>query len=75
MRARVANDALAEGAVAGAAVVLLPGTTIWPYLLLLRLRSDDGDITLLPVLRDSVAPGAFRALAVALAAIGARSKR
>jgi toxin CptA len=53
---------------------LLAGSTRWPQLILLRLRTEEGAVTLLPVLRDSVAPGVFRALAVALTTIGGRKK-
>ncbi|HEU5436889.1 MAG TPA: flagellar hook-length control protein [Telluria sp.] len=58
----------------GVAVALLPGSTIWPWLLLLRLGHDDGKVTVVPVLRDSVAPSVFRPLSVALGAIGGRSQ-
>jgi hypothetical protein len=75
MRMRTADDAVLAGAGAvGVPVALLPGTTIWPAVMLLRLRSEQGEVTLLPVLRDSVARGEFRALAVAVAAIGGRNK-
>lgn len=64
-----------EGAGAGGApVALLAGSTVWPRLMLLHLRHDDGAVTLLPVLPDSVAPDVFRALAVAASAIGGRNK-
>ncbi|MGZ5203168.1 MAG: protein YgfX [Telluria sp.] len=53
-------------------VVLLSGSTLWPQLMLLRLRSDDGEVVVLPVLRDSVTPQQFRALAVALRAAGGK---
>jgi toxin CptA len=71
MRTRTADN---DAGVAGVPVVLLPGTTIWPVVMLLRLQSEQGAVTLLAVLRDSVAPGEFRALAVAVAAIGGRNK-
>lgn len=58
----------------GAPVALLAGSTVWPRLMLLRLRHEDGAVTLLPVLPDSVAPGVFRALAVAAGATGGRNK-
>jgi toxin CptA len=58
----------------GVPVALLAGSTVWPRLMLLRLRHEDGAVTLLPVLPDSVAPGVFRALAVAASAIGGRNK-
>lgn len=65
----------ADGApVTGVPVTLLDGSTVWPQLMLLRLRADDGAVWRLPVLRDSLPPEQFRALAVALAAIGGRSK-
>ncbi|HEX9173120.1 MAG TPA: flagellar hook-length control protein [Telluria sp.] len=56
------------------AVALLAGSTIWPRLLLLRLGHPDGTVTVLPVLRDSVASSVFRPLSVALGAIGGRSQ-
>jgi len=81
MRTRRAEAGLAaagapgEGAAAdGVAVALLAGSTVWPRLLLLHLRHEDGAVTLLPVLPDSVAPGMFRALAVAASATGGRNK-
>jgi len=60
--------------VIGVPVTLLEGSTVWPQLLLLRLRDDDGVLWRLPVLRDSLPPEQFRALAVALAAIGGRGE-
>ena len=57
----------------GVCATLLPGSTVWPQLLLLRLRAEDGAVWQLPVLRDSVGPEPFRALAVALRALGARN--
>ena len=56
----------------GVPVRLAPGSTLWPQLLLLRLRAEDGALTVLAVLPDSVGPGQFRALAVALRAIAGR---
>jgi toxin CptA len=55
-------------------VALLPGSTLWPQLLLLRLGTEEGAVLLLPVLRDSVSPGVFRALAVAVGALGGGNK-
>ncbi|MGJ7918036.1 hypothetical protein ACI48D_21490 [Massilia sp. LXY-6] len=63
-RAGAAND------VAG--VVLLPGSVVWPPLMLLRLRDDRACVHVLPVWRDSVEPGAWRVLAVAVLALGRR---
>jgi toxin CptA len=53
-------------------VALLPGSVVWPPLMLLRLESPDGGMHVLPVWRDSVEPGAWRALAVAVLAVGRR---
>lgn len=47
-------------------VRLLPGSTLWPWLMLLRLRGDDGVVRWLTVLPDSVGPDAWRRLALAL---------
>jgi toxin CptA len=69
-----ADAANAELAPAGKAVGLLAGSTRWPQLMLLRLQNEEGAVTLLPILRDSVAPGVFRALAVAVGAAGGRNK-
>jgi hypothetical protein len=40
--------------------------------MLLRLRDDRARVHVLPVWRDSVEPGAWRALAVAVLALGRR---
>jgi toxin CptA len=52
-------------------VALLAGSTVWPQLVLLLLRSESGAPIVLPVLRDSVTPQQFRALSVAVRAAGA----
>jgi toxin CptA len=69
-----AGAADAVPAPAGEAVGLLAGSTRWPQLMLLRLQNEEGAVSLLPILRDSVAPGVFRALAVAVGAAGGRNK-
>jgi toxin CptA len=61
----------ASGEPAAMPVALLAGSTVWPHLMLLLLRSGSGALTVLPVLRDSVTPQQFRALSVALRAAGA----
>jgi hypothetical protein len=48
---------------------LMPGTTLWPGLLLLLLRDQEAMLTVLVLLPDSVSPPAFRSLAVACRAI------
>jgi toxin CptA len=53
---------------------LLPGSTVWPGLLLLRLRGDDGKHCALVLLPDSVAAGRFRRLAVAIRDVAARKE-
>jgi len=45
--------------------VLLPASTIWPWLLLLRLRLDDETVVTVPVLPDCLPADTFRALSVA----------
>jgi len=49
-------------------VHLLPGSTVWPRMMVLRLGLDNGRCRTLVVLPDSVSPDGFRALAVALGA-------
>jgi hypothetical protein len=52
---------------------LMPGSTLWANLMLLNLRSENGQIMTLPILPDSVSTQEFRALSVALRWIAARS--
>lgn len=75
LRLTVQQDLRGRGARGETAVpaVLLPGSTLWPQLMLLRLLPADGAPLVLPVLRDSVTPQQFRALAVALRATGGRN--
>ena len=54
----------------GEPLSLLPGTTVWPCCMLLRLRAQSGAVERLVLLPDSVAPETYRALAVALRAQG-----
>ena len=56
-------------------VNLLEDSTLWPKLLLLRLCSDNGRLTVLPILPDSVSLQSFRSLSVACRWIAARVKR
>ncbi|HEX9174255.1 MAG TPA: protein YgfX [Telluria sp.] len=57
----------------GVPVQLIPGSTVWPSAMVLLLRAEDGAVTALTVLPDSVAPHQFRALAVAIRAIAGRN--
>lgn len=54
-------------------VQLLPGSTVWPGLLLLRLRGEDGVLVALALLPDSVESGQFRRLSVAIRDIASRT--
>lgn len=49
----------------GGVAQLLAGSTVWPNLLLLRLRLDNGRVRTIPILPDSVPQETFRALQVA----------
>lgn len=49
----------------GGLAQLLAGSTIWPNLLLLRLRLENGRVRTIPVLPDSVSKETYRALQVA----------
>jgi toxin CptA len=53
-----------------AALALLPGSVLWPGLMVLRLGAAGQPARVLAVWRDSVDVHAWRALAVALAVIG-----
>jgi hypothetical protein len=63
---------MAGAAADGVLVTLMPGSTLWPGLLLLRLRGDDGGVLALPLWPGNVAAAAFRPLAVACRLIAAR---
>ena len=60
------------GAPPDGGAVLLPGSVIWPMLMLLRHAVPGAEPQVLPVWRDSVDAAAWRALAVALAVVGRR---
>ena len=53
----------------GAAAELLPGATVWPGCMVLRLRVESGAVRTLLLLPDSVGRGQYRALAVAVRAL------
>lgn len=59
----------------GKVVELLPDSTIWNHLLLLRLQHEGGQITVLPILRDCVEKDAFRLLSIACRWIAAQNNR
>ncbi|CAN5439676.1 hypothetical protein BH11PSE11_BH11PSE11_23230 [soil metagenome] len=54
-------------------VYLAGNSTLWPHILLLSLRSQDGKTSVLPIMRDSVASGEFRMLSVACRWIAAHN--
>ena len=57
-------------------VQLLPGSTVWPNLLLLLLRdAGHGGVTVLPILPDSVSREQFRKIAVSIRAIARRDNK
>jgi len=53
----------------GVAAMLLPGATVWPCCILLRLRLETGAVLKLVLLPDALGAGQYRALAVAIRAI------
>lgn len=55
-----------------AVVRLMADSTLWPNLLLLRLQAEDGRISVVPILPDSVGANDFRALSVAFRWIALR---
>lgn len=59
----------------GDEVRLLPESTFWPLMLLLRLRDMNGKVVTMPVLPDSVSRDSFRALSVACRWIAANEVR
>lgn len=63
---------LAEGA-KSKVVSLMADSTIWPHLLLLRLKSEDDQIKVLAILRDCVEDDAFRTLSIACRWIAAQT--
>ena len=56
---------LPQQVMSGGLAQLLAGSTVWPNLLLLRLRLENGRVRTIPVLPDSVSRETFRALQVA----------
>jgi toxin CptA len=71
LRLTVQQDIGARGAPA-VLLQLLPGSTLWPALMLLRLRGADGALWRLALLPDSVEAGQFRRLSVAIRDIAAQ---
>ena len=63
---------LAKTVIHNMACRLMPGSAVWPGLLMLLMRGDDEKAIVVAVFADSVSAEAFRALAVAVRAIGGR---
>jgi len=61
----VARTKIGGQVMRGGLAQLLAGSTVWPNLLLLRLRLDNGQVRTIPILVDSVSQETFRALQVA----------
>jgi hypothetical protein len=57
----------------GELVRLIGGSTLWPGMMFLRLKSESGRVWILRILPDSVSPQEFRALSVAFRWIAART--
>jgi len=66
------GDDLAGDARQGVRAVLLPGSVVWPMLMLLRHAAPGAWPRVVAVWRDSVDADTWRALAVALAVVGRR---
>jgi toxin CptA len=49
----------------GILVILLADSTLWPWLLVLRLQDEGGRVYVLPILPDSLPAASFRSVAVA----------
>jgi hypothetical protein len=69
LRVTVQQDVAASGLTG---VALLPGTGVWPLLMVLRYGQPGGVARVLVVARDAVDGADWRALAVALGALGHR---
>jgi toxin CptA len=61
-----------ENGDSAAGVALMPGSVVWPFLMLLRFQDDTARMHVLPLWRDSLGPADWRLLVVAVLAIGRR---
>lgn len=69
------SDRCADIGGSGEVVQLLRDSTLWPMLLLLRMQSHTGRVTIVPVFPDSTERRAFRAVCVACHWIAAQNTR
>jgi hypothetical protein len=65
----LASSCIHIGSEEGVLVTVLPGAIVWPYCMVLQLRSAEGGIASLVLLPDSMKKSQFRALAVAVRAL------
>jgi hypothetical protein len=65
----LASSSIHIGSEEGVLVTVLPGAIVWPYCMVLRLRSAEDAIASLVLLPDSMGKRQFRALAVAVRAL------
>lgn len=66
------QQGIGANAATAAPMRLWPGSTVWPGLMVLRLRGDDGADMRIALLPDSVEPGQFRRVSVAIRDIAGR---
>lgn len=59
----------------GVPASLMAGAVVWPCCMLLRLRAESGAVWRVAALPDGMVPGDYRALAVALRAVAARTQK
>ena len=71
LRVTVQQDVRTDAAVSTA---LLPGSSVWPLLMVLRYGEPGGRSHRLVIGRDAVDAATWRALAVALAVVGRRAR-
>lgn len=70
------QQSLGVAAAQNAPMQLLPGSTVWPSLLILLLRNtENGAVTVVAILPDSVNAGQFRKIAVSIRAIAGRDNK
>ncbi len=70
------QQSLGAATTSGEALQLLPGSTLWPSLLILLLReATSGAVTVVVILPDSVAAGQFRTIAVSVTSIARRDNK
>jgi len=66
---------LVQHSMGGPVLALLPMCTVWPWLIVLRLREAGQGVTVLLILPDSVPPEQFRNIAVAVRTIAGRDQQ